>query len=136
MRHLKIREKKKDWRSDTTGTTSSARPINHTLLEEVTENLLALVCGYQALVAQCLQRVLLSLMVEWRASVRINEKTPGLPIAHVGRGYVCDQLSGGRARLSGQPERSCVLATTTVWPRKCERVKRYLVGGDQKERLV
>jgi hypothetical protein len=44
---------------------------------------------------------------------------------------VCDLQSGGRARLSGQPERSCALATTTVWPMKRERVKRCLVGGAQ-----
>ncbi len=65
MRHLK-KKKINDWRSDTTGTTSSACPINHTLLEEVIDNLLALVCGYQALVTQRLQCVLLSLIVEWR----------------------------------------------------------------------
>ncbi len=52
------------WRSDTTETTSSACPVNHTLLEEVTDNLLALVCGYQALVAQRLQCILLSQIVE------------------------------------------------------------------------
>jgi hypothetical protein len=68
--------------------------------------------------------------------VRINEQTLGIPRAHAGRGDVCDQRSGGRVRLSGQPERSCVLATTTVWPMKCERVKRCLVGGGSKERLV
>ncbi len=54
------------WRSDTAGTTCSARPINHTLLEEVIDNLLVLVCGHQTLVAQRLQRVLLSSTVEWR----------------------------------------------------------------------
>ncbi len=69
-------------------------------------------------------------------SVRTIEQTPGIPRAHVGRGDACDPQLDGRARLSGQPERSCVLATTTVWPMKCKRVKRCLLGGVQNERLV
>ncbi len=56
------KEKKYGWRSETTGATSATCPINHTLLEEVIDNLLALVCGDQALVTQRLQCVLLSLM--------------------------------------------------------------------------
>ncbi len=68
--------------------------------------------------------------------MRIDDRTPYVPRAHAGRGDVCDPQSGGRARLSGQPERTCVLATTTVWPMKCERVKRCLVSGVQEERLV
>ncbi len=55
------KEKIIGWRSDTTGTRAvHVESINHTLLEEVIDNLLALVCGYQALVARRLRCVLLS----------------------------------------------------------------------------
>jgi hypothetical protein len=66
------KKEKIGWRSDTTGTTSSACPITHTLLQKVIDNLFALMCGYQALVAQRLQRVLFSSIVERRE--RTNQR--------------------------------------------------------------
>ncbi len=66
--------------------------------------------------------------------MRIVKQTAGILKAHAERGDACDPQSGGRARLSGQPESA--LATTRVWPMKCERVKRCLVGGVQKESQV